>query len=102
MDQEMTMYLKTYKTEKNFMVAVCDKELIGRKLMHGDVVIEITEGYYKGEPADESEIIDALMQATTANIFGQKSVNCAVKAGIVDEDSILMIEDVPHALYFTL
>ena len=96
------MYLKTYSTEKNFMVAVCDKEVIGRRLSHGSAVIEITESYYKGSDADENDVIDALLRATTANIFGEKAVACAVKAGIVDEDAVIVIDGVPHALYFTI
>lgn len=94
------MYLKIYKNGTNVLVAACDKELIGKKLKHGDAAIEIRRDFYEGEDVSEEELQNALQKATTANLFGEKTVNCAVKCGIIDPDSVIIIDCVPHAQIF--
>jgi len=94
------MYLKIYKNGTNVLVAACDKELIGKKLKHGDAAIEIRRDFYEGEDVSEEELQNALQKATTANLFGEKTVNCAIKCGIIDLDSVIMIDCVPHAQIF--
>ena len=42
------MYLKTYKSGTQFIVAVCDKDLLGKILKEGDVTVEVSEEFYKG------------------------------------------------------
>jgi hypothetical protein len=94
------MYLKIYKNGDNVLVAACDKELLGIKLKHGNAAIEIRRDFYEGEDVSEEELQNALQRATTANLFGEKTVNCAVKCGLIDPDSVIMIDCVPHAQIF--
>lgn len=79
------------------MVAVCDKRLIGKRFTQGDLVLDISENFYKGSIAKEIDVIDALNSATMANLVGPKAVKCAVDNGFVDECNVIMIEGVPHA-----
>lgn len=94
------MYLKIYKNGRNVLVAACDKELLGKKLKHGNTVVEIRRDFYEGEDVSEEELQNALQEATTANLFGEKTVNCAIKYGFIDPDSVIMIDCVPHAQIF--
>ena len=94
------MYLKIYKNGRNVLVAACDKELLGKKLKHGNTIVEIRRDFYEGEDVSEEELQNALQKATTANLFGEKTVNCAVKCGLIDPDSVIMIDCVPHAQIF--
>lgn len=94
------MYLKIYKNGEHVLVAACDKELLGKKLKHGNTVVEIRRDFYEGEDVSEEELQNALQEATTANLFGEKTVNCAVKCGIIDPNSVIMIDCVPHAQIF--
>ncbi|NYT19590.1 MAG: DUF424 family protein [Methanosarcinales archaeon] len=96
------MYLKIHKSGSQMIVAVCDKELIGKKLKEGELVIEISEAFYKGEIASEEKIIEAISNTTTANIFGIHAVQCAVDAGLVDPGCIIYIEGIPHAQLYKL
>lgn len=96
------MYVKTYKTAKNFMVAACDKELIGRTLKNEKCQITVNASFYRGEEADSDLLADLLMQATTANLIGKKAVDCAVSCEIVNPDAVIYFEEIPHALYFTV
>ncbi|WP_135613111.1 DUF424 domain-containing protein [Methanococcoides sp. AM1] len=96
------MYLKIHKSGNQMIVAVCDKELIGKKLKKGELVIEISEGFYKGEIASEEKIIEAISNATTANIFGSRAVQCAIDAGVIESGCVIYIEGIPHAQLYRL
>jgi hypothetical protein len=96
------MYLKIYKNGGHVLVAACDKELLGKKLKHGNTLVEISRAFYEGEYVSEEELQKALQGATTANLFGEKTIKCAVKCGFIDPDSVIMIDYVPHAQIFRI
>ena len=96
------MYLKIYKNGGHVLVAACDKELLGKKLKHGNTLVEISRAFYEGEDVSEEELQKALQGSTTANLFGEKTIKCAVKCGFIDPDSVIIIDYVPHAQIFRI
>ena len=96
------MYLKIYKNRENVLVAACDKEVLGKTLKHGNTVVEINRAFYEGEYVSDEELQKALQKATTANLFGEKTIKCAIKCGFIDPDSVIMIDGVPHAQIFRI
>ncbi len=93
----MNMYMKKYDTEGQLIVAVCDKNIIGKRFREGELVLKLDECFYKGDEASEKEVKEALANATIANIAGEKSIACAVECGCVDTESIIFIKGIPHA-----
>jgi hypothetical protein len=91
------MYMKLYETDRQLIVAVCDKEIIGKKFQEGELTLKLEPSFYKGSDACESEIKEALSCATIANIAGEKAIACAVECGCVDPDTVIFIEGIPHA-----
>ncbi len=91
------MYMKKYDTEGQLIVAVCDKNIIGKKFKEGILVLKLDECFYKGDEASQDEVKEALSSATMANIAGEKSIACAVECGCIDPDAIIFIEGIPHA-----
>jgi len=91
------MYLKTYNTESEIMVAACDREIIGKTFSEGELTIHVSKEFYKGEYATEAEVIDALQKATIANLLGERAVSCAIKSGVIDQDNVITIGGVQHA-----
>jgi hypothetical protein len=96
------MYLKIYKNGGNVLVAACDKEVLGKTLKQGKTVVEISRVFYEGECVSEEKLQEALQGATTANLFGEKTIKCAIKCGFIDPDSVIIIECVPHAQIFRI
>jgi len=84
------------------VVAVCDSELLGKKFEQGKFQLDVKESFYRGEEVDEEKAISLIKRMSredaTFNIVGKKSVNAALKAGIIFEDGIKKIQDVPFAL----
>jgi len=90
------MYLKIHKQGDRTVLAACDRELIGSKLKKGKICVEVTESFYKGDIVPEEKLIQEIKCATNANLFGEKVINCAVKCGVVDPDTVIIIDGVPH------
>jgi hypothetical protein len=91
------MYLKVHTRGDRVVIAACDRDILGMKLTKGNVCVEITESFYKGDIVSETRIIEVLKDASNANLFGKKVVSCAVRCGIVDPDAVIIINGVPHA-----
>ncbi len=84
------------------VVAVCDRELINTTIADGEVEIRITESFYGNRVATEEEVVTALRATENANIMGERSVALAVRHGIVEEASCILVGRVPHALVLRL
>ena len=60
------------------------------------------ESFYKGEEISEEKVIFILrkmsIEDATFNIVGSQSVKAAIQAGIIDEDAIREVQNVPFAL----
>lgn len=91
------MYLKIHKQGNQIVLAACDCEIIGSKLKKGKLTVEITENFYKGEKVSEDRMVESLRNITSANLFGEKVIDCAIKCGMVDPDTVIIIDGVPHA-----
>ena len=95
------MLIKIIKTYRD-VVAVCDKELIGKRFEEGKFQLDVKENFFNGDETDEEKAIEImkqmLMKDSTFNIIGKKSVNTAIKAGIISEEEIKKIQDIPFAL----
>ncbi len=91
------MYMNIYKTEKDTVIAVCDKEIIGNIFREGDLVLRLDESFYKGSEVTKEEVMEALKHATIANISGEKAIACALECGCIKKENILYIDGIPHA-----
>ena len=95
------MLIKIIKTYRD-VVAVCDKELIGKRFEEGKFQLDVKENFFNGDETDEEKAIEIMeqmsMKDSTFNIIGEKSVNTAIKAGIISREEIRKIQDIPFAL----
>jgi len=92
------MYMKLHGREKSSILALCDKELIGKVLKEGEIVLDLKDysSFYKGVEVGEAEAMDAMKSATSLNLVGRKSVAVAVKLGLVGKEGVRKIKGVPH------
>ncbi|MDI3539438.1 MAG: uncharacterized protein PWR29_1695 [Methanolobus sp.] len=96
------MYLKIHKAGESVIVAVCDRELLGKSLREGNINVTISEEFYKGDLVSEDDVMAVITKAGNVNLFGDKVVSCAVKCGVVDPSSVKIIDGVAHAQVFRI
>ncbi len=95
------MFVNIIKSYRD-VVAICDKELLGKKFEEGKFQLDVKENFYKGEEANEEDSIEImkkmLAEDSTFNIVGKKSINSALKAGVISVEEIGKIKGVPFAM----
>ena len=92
--------IKSYRE----VVAICDSELLGKCFEEDIFQLDVKESFYKGEKKTEQEVLQIMInmksEDATFNIVGERSVQTAIKAGLISEDSVRTIQGIPFALVF--
>jgi len=96
------VYLRVSETHEHYVVAMCDKPLLGKTLKQGDLKFKVSEEFYGGDLVDLKLCLKHLQKATIANMVGEKTVKAAMNAGLVHEQAVLYIEGHPHAQWVKL
>lgn len=79
------------------VVAVCDDNLIGRRIEDEKRQIDLSSDFYKGEKKTKEEVLKIFERADIINLVGKESVGLAVDAKIISKNWIIKIKGVPHA-----
>ncbi|MCX6711791.1 MAG: DUF424 family protein [Candidatus Woesearchaeota archaeon] len=96
------MYLKIHERQNRKIIAVCDKELIGKTFEEKDLQLKVSEHFYKGSILPEQDIIKILKDANNINLVGKKAIELAIKNNIISKNHVIKIQGVPHAQIFSL
>ncbi|MEK6945321.1 MAG: DUF424 family protein [Nanoarchaeota archaeon] len=95
------MYINIIRSYRD-IVAICDAELLGKIFEEDNFQLDVKENFYKGEKKTEKEVIpimrDMAIEDATFNIVGEKAVNAAIKAGIINKHGIKRIGGIPFAM----
>ena len=94
------MLLRERETPEGLLVSVCDDDCLGETYEHDAGALEVKKEFYGGSEAvdaDPGTVVDSLLRATTANLVGERAVEVAVEAGIVNEDRVLELDGTRHA-----
>ncbi|KXA94123.1 hypothetical protein AKJ37_07960 [candidate division MSBL1 archaeon SCGC-AAA259I09] len=89
-------HLTIKKKRGETIVAICDEELFGKKFQENNLKLEVDRSFYEGEKTSVEECLNALEEATIANLVGS-IVEHAIDAGYINPENVLRIEDIPHA-----
>jgi hypothetical protein len=95
------MFVNIIKTYRN-VVAICDKELLGKKFEEGKFQLDVKENFFRGKEVSEEEALEIMkgmkLEDSTFNIIGKRAVNAALKAEIITKDGVGNIANIPFAL----
>jgi hypothetical protein len=94
---EPRMYLKTHRSGKEVLIAVCDCKLMGKRFAEGHLHIEIEPDFFGDEEATTKDLEGALAKATIANFVGELAVSHAVRLGYVTAENVMTIRGIPCA-----
>jgi len=94
--------VKVHNTEKGAIIAACDVELLGKKLKHGEAIVEIRECFYFDRHIDSEELAGLVEGCMTANIIGKKAVEAYCKANLESKGNVISVGGVPHLIVFRL
>lgn len=91
---------RTTPYQGSLMVAICDLDLVGRKIEQDGLVIDVTESYFKQEIIEGEKAGDLLKRCAIANLVGEKIVGQALEMKMAKEASVKRISGVPFLMIF--
>jgi len=97
----MKILIKIHRSYRN-VIAVCDEDLLGKKFEDEKRQLDIKEGFFKGEEYEEKDAVEfikrQLGEDSTFNIVGKNSLRVAISAGLISEENIIYIGEVPFSI----
>ncbi len=96
MAKEKLFYLRVRMTEKEYMVSVCDQELLGETLCEGELELCVNERFFSGELVPLERCLIEMQKATNFNLIGTAIVNAAIEHRMVNEHSVMWINCPNH------
>ncbi len=87
------------ETPHGRIISVCDIELLGKKFVEKDVILDISREYYQGEPMEESEIVNLANESQMISFVGRRSVSLAIKHKLIHPQAVLKVKGTPYAMF---
>lgn len=87
---------KAHIADGKNILAVCDAGILGKTIKFGDVDFNVSDSFYGGGHLGGKRILEKVRKADMVNAVGKEIVDLLVKNGMVDEQCILWMGEVPH------
>lgn len=97
----ISLIMRKHISGKEILLAVCDKELLGKTLKSDDVEIKIGD-FYKGEEVTEEDLLSNVEKAKTINAIGEKTISFLIKNNIISRENLIYISGIPHAQIYKM
>ena len=94
---KMSLVVKVHHKGDCTVIAVCDPDLVGKVFEEGDLRLDLSGDFYKGDIIEKTEVGDLIRNADCVNLVGKNSVKLGVSEGIIEEGHIKFIDGIPHA-----
>lgn len=96
------MLAKKHEIDYQTILAVCDKEHLGKTYEEGNISFTVSEKFFGGKEINEKELKKLFNEANSINLFGNKCVEIAQKEGLITESSVIKIRGIKHAQIYGL
>jgi len=94
---EPMVYMKIHEVRGEKIVAICDSNLLGVKLVERNIVLHVNERFYGGQLVPLSHAMREAASATILNLVGEETVKAAIERGLIHPAAVLRVAGVPHA-----
>ncbi len=96
MAKKQLFYLRVRQTQKEYLVTVCDKELLGKTLCEGELELCVNDRFFGGDLVPLEKCLEHMKIATSFNLIGKKIVDAAVENRMVNELAVMWINCRDH------
>lgn len=98
----MEFLLKIHEPHNNYTVALCDKDLLGKKYSENGLTLDIDPDFFGGKPAPIKEIKDAIETAQSVNIVGSAIISKLIEHKIISPSGVKTIDETKYAHIYRL
>ncbi len=98
----MEFYLKIYNTSDEYLVAICDKHILGETIIHNGVKIKVSTQFYGNIDYTSEEVLAEINKSTSVNVFGKNICKLLIKHNLIFPDAVIWMkhkdDEVGHAI----
>ena len=99
----MQFSVRSTNYQNQSMLNICDVELLGKKIIEGDLTMHISEGYYGERFVEKDEEAESLLKnSSIINMAGKETISLSLKLGIGSEKAIKTVSNVPFLIIFNM
>jgi len=91
-------WCKECSIKGQFVVAICDKNLLGKKIGKNPTII-VKKNFYGGEVIDDKKALDLMERSNICNLIGKNIVDIALRKKFITKENIMFIDVIPHAQF---
>jgi hypothetical protein len=96
----MAFAVRTVTYQQNFMLNICDADLVGRVLTKDDFSLNISRSYFAERVVEKAEAEELLKKYSIINMVGKETISLSVNIGIGSLKGVKEIEGIPFLLVF--
>lgn len=78
------------------ILAVCDEDLLGKRIETEKIDFFVYEKFYGGEKINEKKLIELYEESDSINMIGNNCIEILQKKGLINESSIINIKNTKH------
>lgn len=97
-----TLIAKKHEIGNDSVLAVCDKELLGKEFEDGKLFFSVNEKFFGGDKVTKEELIETMTEFGSINLFGNKCVEIAIEQGLINENNVILISGIKHAQIYNI
>ncbi len=90
------MYAKIHRGDRDTILAACDEHLAGMTFRDGQIKLDVSEVFYKGEVLDRAGIVERMKNVSIMNLVGEETVAIALEEGYASEEDVIVVDGVKH------
>jgi len=88
---------KKHDYNGKIVLAMCDANLLGKKIEEKELSVEVNKRFYGGEIITKEGLRKILSDCYIINLVGNESLELCKELGLVDGKHILKIKGISHA-----
>lgn len=93
---------KKHEINGKKILAVCDENLIGKKIETEKIEFFVSERFYGGQKITTEELIELFEEFDSINLIGNNCIEILQKKGLINESSIININNTKHVQIYKI
>ena len=98
----MVFSVKVTDYENKIMLNICDANLLGKKIVQGELIMNISEPYYGDRFVEQDEAETLLKRSSIINMAGKETTELSIKLGVGSKNAVKLISDTPFLVVFNI
>ena len=98
----MQFSVKVSDYQKNLMLNICDKDLLGKTIVQDQLNMNISRSYYGEKIIEHEEAKNLIKNASIINMVGKDTISLSLKLGVGSENGVKKIGGVPFLIVFKM